>query len=384
MSAIYADHAATTPLRPEVAEVMIESMQEPAGNPSSVHQYGRRARKRLDAARRMLASSISASPKEIIWTSGGTESNNLALRGFMHANREKGSHLVTSAIEHHAVLHTAQALEKEGFQVTYVEPDEQGIVSVEKLMAAVTDETILVSLMYVNNETGVVQPVLEAAETLAEKGIAFHTDMVQAYGQLPFSVAETPVTMATMTAHKINGPAGAGCLFVRKGAKLRPELTGGEQERRRRAGTENVAAIDGFAKAVELQMNSMPERRQELEVLGKAFLSELGRSGAAYRINGEYAEKSPHILNIYFPGIQLEAFLVQMDMEGVAVSSGSACTAGTVEPSHVLEAMYGKDARIYESVRFSFGYKNTVEDMKTVARAAAKISRKMKEKEALK
>ncbi|SDW26957.1 cysteine desulfurase [Marinococcus luteus] len=384
MPAIYADHAATTPLHPEVAEAMIDSMKEPAGNPSSVHEYGRAARKRLDGARRTVASSISASPKEVVWTSGGTESNNLALRGFMHANQEKGKHLVTSAIEHHAVLHTAQALEKEGFHVTYVHPDEQGVVSVEKIMAAVTEETILVSLMYVNNETGVVQPVHEAAEKLAEKEIAFHTDMVQAYGQLLFNVKETPVTMATMTAHKINGPAGAGCLFVRQGAKIRPELTGGEQERKRRAGTENVAAVEGFAKAAELQINSLEERRQELESLRAAFLAELDRSGVLYQINGRDAEKSPHILNVYFPGIQLESFLVQMDMEGIAVSSGSACTAGTVEPSHVLEAMYGKDARIYESVRFSFGYGNTVEDMKTAAQAAMKISRKMKKKEALK
>ncbi|MDX6153384.1 cysteine desulfurase family protein [Marinococcus sp. PL1-022] len=384
MPAIYADHAATTPLHPEVAETMIESMKEPAGNPSSVHEYGRMARKRLDRARRKVASSINASPKEIVWTSGGTESNNLALRGFMHANQEKGKHLVTSAIEHHAVLHTAQALEREGFQVTYVRPDEQGVVPVQKIMEAVTAETILVSLMHVNNETGVVQPVHEAAGRLAEKGIAFHTDMVQSYGLLPVNVKETPVTMATMTAHKINGPAGAGCLFVRQGAKIRPELTGGEQERRRRAGTENVAAVEGFASAVELQMNSLEKRRQELESLREAFLAELDRSGSLYQINGREAEKSPHILNVYFPGIQLEAFLVQMDMEGVSVSSGSACTAGTVEPSHVLEGMYGKDERIYESVRFSFGYGNTVEEMKIAAQAAAKISRKMKEKEALK
>ncbi|MDZ5782895.1 cysteine desulfurase family protein [Marinococcus luteus] len=384
MPAIYADHAATTPLHPEVAEAMIDSMKKPPGNSSSVHEYGRRARKRLDGARRTVASSINASPKEIVWTSGGTESNNLALRGFMHANQEKGNHLVTSAIEHHAVLHTAQALEKEGFQVTYVHPDEQGIVSAEKIMAAVTEETVLVSLMYINNETGVVQPVHEAAEKLSEKGIAFHTDMVQAYGQLLFDVKETPVTMATMTAHKINGPAGAGGLFVRQGTKIRPELTGGEQERKRRAGTENVAAVEGFAKAAELQMNSLEKRRQELESLRAAFLAEIDRSGIFYQINGEYAEKSPHIVNVYFPGIQLESFLVQMDMEGVAVSSGSACTAGTVEPSHVLEAMYGKDARIYESVRFSFGYGNTVEDMKTAAHTAVKICRKMEKKEALK
>ncbi|SFE27598.1 cysteine desulfurase family protein [Alteribacillus iranensis] len=373
MQKIYADHAATTPIHPEVRDTMIDVLTNNFGNPSSIHHFGRQARKQLDESRAQLASTIGASPDELILTSGGTEADNLAIIGFAKAYRDTGTHIITSAVEHHAVLHTCERLEKEGFQVTYLPVDEKGMVSASDLESAITEDTILVSIMHGNNETGTVQPVEELARIANENHVAFHTDAVQTYGHIPIDVTEIGITLLSVSSHKINGPNGAGFLYVKKGTRLTPSFTGGEQERKRRAGTENLAAIAGFAKAAEITHRHFTERAEASQQLTNYFLERLRAEEVEYEINGTEERRLPHIVNVYLPGIQVESFLVQLDFKGIAASSGSACTAGSVEPSHVLEAMFKDRDRALSSVRFSFGTNNTLEEMEYIAREIKNI-----------
>ncbi len=378
MKEIYLDHAATTPIAAEVANEMITVYQEVFGNPSSVHSYGRKARKMLDEARRLAASSINANEKEIYFTSGGTEADNIALIGTALANRDKGNHIITTAQEHHAVLHTAEYLESIGFDVTYLSVSETGRISLDELEKALREDTILVSIMYVNNETGVIQPIEEIGSILKEHQAYFHTDAVQAYGLLEIDVNALQVDLLTTSAHKINGPKGVGFLYAHESVPVQNLSFGGEQERKRRAGTENVAAIVGFSKAIELVKLEREERNKQYQLYKELFVQQLREEDIEFTLNGEQENTISAIVNISFPGTNVEQVLTNLDLSGIAASSGSACTAGSVDPSHVLSAMFGENNPCTtNSIRFSFGSANTKENVIEAAKRIAKIIRRL-------
>uniref|UniRef100_A0A7U3YDH1 cysteine desulfurase n=1 Tax=Geobacillus sp. (strain Y4.1MC1) TaxID=581103 RepID=A0A7U3YDH1_GEOS0 len=378
MDRIYLDHAATSPVHPDVVKRMIPLMTEVFGNPSSIHFFGRQSRQVVDEARAVVAASLGAKEPEIIFTSGGTEADNIALIGTAMANRHRGRHIITSMIEHHAVLRACQYLEKQGFEVTYLPVDEQGNVSPADVKAALCDDTILVSIMFANNEVGVLQPIREIGELLKDHQAYFHTDAVQAFGLVPIRVDDYHVDLLSVSAHKINGPKGVGALYVRETVKFSPLFYGGEQERKRRAGTENVAGIAGFAKAVEIMQETMSDKQQEYRLLRETMLSIFAESGISYAVNGNEDRCLPHIVNVAFPGTNVESMLVNLDLAGIAASSGSACTAGSIDPSHVLVAMFGKESdRIRSSVRFSFGLGNTKEQIAKAAMETVKIVKKL-------
>ncbi|HHY72900.1 MAG TPA: cysteine desulfurase [Bacillus bacterium] len=372
---VYLDHAATTPTHPEVAQAMMPIMINIFGNPSSAHSFGRRARREVDEARAFIAKSINATENEIIFTSGGTEADNTALFGVANAHKDRGNHIITTAIEHHAVLHTCKQLEKEGFEITYLPVNNHGEISIEDLKAAVKESTILVSVMYGNNEVGTIQPVKEIGELCSEANILFHTDAVQAYGIQAIDVKELHIDLMSVSAHKINGPKGIGFLYVKNSVKLIPRQHGGEQERKRRAGTENVAGIVGFKEAVHLAQTDMLEKREKYEQFKQKMLEVFQKEKIQFNVNGEGAKDLlPHVFNISFPSTNVESMLVNLDLAGIAASSGSACTAGSIDPSHVLVAMYGKDSdKITNSIRFSFGLGNTLEEIEKASFEIAKI-----------
>jgi cysteine desulfurase len=374
---IYLDHAATSPLHPEVAEKMMPIMIENFGNPSSIHSFGREARRILDESRRTLAGTIGAKPTEIIFTSGGTEADNLAVIGTALANKHAGNHIITTQIEHHAVLHACKFLEGNGYKVTYLPVNEQGLITPELVMKHLTDQTILVSIMYGNNEVGSIQPIREIAELLKDHHAIFHTDAVQAYGLEKINVNELGVDLLSVSAHKINGPKGVGFLFAKSGIKLQPSLYGGEQELKRRAGTENVAGIYGFSQAAELALNTREQKTEQYKSYKKNMIAIFDENNLQYEING-LLEGLPHVFNLYFPKTHIESLLVNLDLAGIAASSGSACTAGSVDPSHVLVAMFGKESdRIISSIRFSFGYGLNSGDIQYAAQEIAKIIKRV-------
>ncbi|WP_214723712.1 cysteine desulfurase family protein [Exiguobacterium sp. s143] len=363
----YFDHSATTPMRPEVLEAMTPYLLEQYGNPSSVHAAGRSARAAIDKARRQIAQELNAKPTELIFTSGGTESDNYAIFGAAEAAREKGRHLITTRFEHHAVLHAFEELEKQGYDVTYLDVPDTGVVSMAALQEAVREDTTLVSIMFGNNEVGTIQPIAAFGQFLRERGILFHTDAVQVFGKQAIDVEALQVDLLSASGHKINGPKGIGLLYVRTGVKLAPQTFGGEQERKRRAGTENVPGIVGLAKALELMIAERDRQQDHIKQLRSVLLTRLDESGVTYEVNG--VEGLPNVLNLYFPRIEIEPFLIMLDMRQMAVSSGSACTAGSVEPSHVLSAMYGEDERTRASVRISFGHGNELAQVELLAQA---------------
>ncbi|OAI89237.1 cysteine desulfurase NifS [Exiguobacterium sp. KKBO11] len=363
----YFDHSATTPMRPEVLEAMTPYLLEQYGNPSSVHAAGRSARAAIDKARRQIAQELNAKPTELIFTSGGTESDNYAIFGAAEAAREKGRHLITTRFEHHAVLHAFEELEKQGYDVTYLDVPDTGVVSLAALQEAVREDTTLVSIMFGNNEVGTIQPIASFGQFLRERGILFHTDAVQVFGKRAIDVEALQVDLLSASGHKINGPKGIGLLYVRTGVKLAPQTFGGEQERKRRAGTENVPGIVGLAKALELMIAERDQQQDHIKQLRSVLLTRLDESGVTYEVNG--VEGLPNVLNLYFPRIEIEPFLIMLDMRQMAVSSGSACTAGSVEPSHVLSAMYGEDERTRASVRISFGHGNELAQVELLAQA---------------
>ncbi|WP_214746471.1 MULTISPECIES: cysteine desulfurase family protein [unclassified Exiguobacterium] len=363
----YFDHSATTPMRPEVLEAMTPYLLEQYGNPSSVHAAGRSARAAIDKARRQIAQELNAKPTELIFTSGGTESDNYAIFGAAEAAREKGRHLITTRFEHHAVLHAFEELEKQGYDVTYLDVPDTGVVSLAALQEAVREDTTLVSIMFGNNEVGTIQPIAAFGQFLRERGILFHTDAVQVFGKRAIDVEALQVDLLSASGHKINGPKGIGLLYVRTGVKLAPQTFGGEQERKRRAGTENVPGIVGLAKALELMIAERDQQQDHIKQLRSVLLTRLDESGITYEVNG--VEGLPNVLNLYFPQIEIEPFLIMLDMRQMAVSSGSACTAGSVEPSHVLSAMYGEEERTRASVRISFGHGNEVAQVELLAQA---------------
>ncbi|GEK33343.1 cysteine desulfurase family protein [Kurthia sibirica] len=357
MDEIYLDHAATTPMHPAVIEAMVDALQNIAGNPSSIHQQGRTARKALDDSRQTIAQSIAAQDDEIIFTGGGSESDNLAIFGTAYARRKEGRHIITSQVEHHAVLHACERLATQGFAITYLPVNDQGVVQVDDFKAALRDDTILVTIMLGNNEVGAIQPIKEIGAILETHQATFHTDAVQAYGVMAIDVDELKVDLLSTTAHKINGPKGIGMLYQRKNTPLQAVIVGGQQERKRRAGTENVPSIVAFAKAVEIAQQQMNHKQALYNGFEKIVMEALTEAGISFEVNGERSNSLPQVLNISFDQMEVESFLVNLDMAGIAVSSGSACTAGSIDPSHVLVAMFGKNSpKLRNSIRFSFGY----------------------------
>ncbi|MBC1796527.1 cysteine desulfurase family protein [Listeria booriae] len=379
MERVYLDHAATSPIHPEVVQAMLASFTNNYGNPSSIHYAGREARKSLDEARATVAQSIQADEREIVFTSGGTEGDNIALIGAALANKERGTHIITTAIEHPAVLETCKYLETQGFTVTYLPVDGDGVISLADFDAALTDETVLVSVMYGNNEIGSVQPIREIGARLADHQALFHTDAVQAFGMFDMDVTHLGVDLLTVTAHKINGPRGIGFLYVKNGVNLVYPFHGGEQERKRRAGTENLPGICGLAEAVRIAQESRKQKRSDFTEYKQVFVDTFEEAGIAFEVNGKLEKSLPQVMNVRFPGVSVEQLLMNLDMEGIAVSSGSACTAGTVDPSHVLVALFGEDHDgVRESIRISFGLGNTYEEMEQVAAEIVKVVERLR------
>lgn len=379
MERIYLDHAATSPVHPKVVDKMVSILNQDFGNPSSIHSFGREARSILDEARSIIASSIGAHFNEIVFTSGGTEADNFAILGIAEAMSEKGKHIITSKIEHHAVLHTCEYLEKNGYEITYLDVNENGQISIDDLQDALREDTILVTIMFGNNEVGTIQPIKEIGQLLKNHQAYFHTDAVQAYGVMTMDVNELNLDLLSVSAHKINGPKGIGFLYIRTGTKLMSRIYGGEQELKRRAGTENISSIAGFAEAVIIAQYSVEQNQKQYQQFKKIFLEELKNQNVGFQLNGLLEKGSlPHVLNISFPGTDVEAMLVNLDLAGIAASSGSACTAGSIEPSHVLVAMFGKDSeRIRNSIRFSFGLNNTIEEIEKAANIVAEIVKRL-------
>ncbi|MDE8702691.1 cysteine desulfurase NifS [Adlercreutzia equolifaciens] len=363
MKQIYLDHASTTPVRPEVVEAMMPFFSEQFGNPSSIYPLGQEASDAVAAARETLASVIGAKPREIFFTSGGTESDNWAIKGFARAHAAKGKHIITSAIEHHAVLHTCEALEREGFEVTYLPVDEHGLVSVEDFKAALRPDTILASIMFANNEIGVIEPIAELAAAAHEAGVTFHTDAVQAFGHEPINVDEMGIDMLSASSHKIYGPKGVGLLYVRKGVKLQNLIDGGQQERGKRGSTENVPGIVGFAKAAELAMADLaPEHDRQLALRDHAIKRILAEIPSA-KLNGSWESRLANNVNFSFEFIEGEGMLLQLAARGICVSSGSACTSGSLDPSHVLLAIGLPHEIAHGSLRMTIGRDTTQEDV---------------------
>jgi Cysteine sulfinate desulfinase/cysteine desulfurase and related enzymes len=378
---IYLDHAATSPVHPAVLDKMTTFMKDYFGNPSSIHSFGRESRREVDEARELLAKSIHADPKEIIFTSGGTEADNLAVIGTALANKEKGNHIITTEIEHPAVLQSCRYLEKNGFHVTYLPVNQSGVISVEDLKKALKDETILVTVMYGNNEVGALQPISEIGSLLQNHQAYFHTDAVQAYGLVPIDVRELNVDLLSVSGHKINGPKGIGFLYAKAGVKFTPRMHGGEQELKRRAGTENVPAIIGFAESAKIAEQTRKEKTEQYVHFKQIMIDVFEQEGISFAVNGSIDNSLPHILNVFFPGTNVESLLVNLDLAGIAASSGSACTAGSVEPSHVLVSMFGKNSKeITSSVRFSFGLGNTEAQIESAAKKTAEIVKRLTSK----
>lgn len=355
MTRIYLDHAATTPVRPEVVEAMLPYFAENGYNASSVHAEGRAARAALDDARERVARCLGAKSKEIVFTGGGSEADNLALTGVARALRERGRHLVSTAVEHHAVLHALDALSGEGWQTTLVAVDGEGLVSEEAFAAALMPGTVLASVMYVNNELGTIQPIARLAAIARERGVLFHTDAVQAAAYLPIDVDALGVDLLALAAHKFYGPKGVGVLYVRDGIPIVPVIHGGSQEFAKRAGTENVAGIVGLATALELAMDERTEAAGRIATLRDRFEARLRERVADIRVNGGGAPRAPHVSNLSFLGVESEALLMRLDMDGLAVSAGSACAAGAIEPSHVIAALGLPEEWTRGVIRFSLG-----------------------------
>ena len=365
-------------MRKEVLEAMLPYMKDTYGNASSIHQFGRPARKAIDEARAKVAALLgAASTEEIIFTSGGTESDNYAIKGVAHALKSKGNHIITSAIEHHAVLNTCKFLEKEGCKVTYLGVDQYGMIKLDELKKAITGKTILITIMYANNEVGTIEPVEEIGRIAKEKGIYFHTDAVQAAGKLSFAVKDLDVDLLSISAHKIYGPKGVGAIYIKKGTKITAQMHGGHHEMSKRAGTENVAGIVGLGVAAELAKKEIPEEGK-IQGLRDYLYEGITSKIDDVRLNGHPQMRLPNTLNVSFTYLEGESIILNLDMEGVAVSTGSACTSGTLEPSHVLSAMGVDAVNAQGSVRFSLGKDNTKEDMDYVTGVLPPIIKRLR------
>lgn len=371
---VYLDHNATTPLDPEVLAAMTPFLAETFGNPNSLHTWGREARQALERARAIIARALGATDRDsIVFTSGGTEADNLALIGTATARGGGGRHVIVSCVEHHAVLNTARHLSRQGFEVTYLSVDSEGLLDPDDVSRAIRADTILVSLMHGNNETGVLFPIASVGRLCRERGVTFHTDAVQSFGKVPLDVEALQVDLLSLSGHKIHGPRGIGALYVRRGTRMQPLLFGGMQERSRRAGTENVAAAVGLARATELSLQDadgtarrMADLRDYLERGVAAALPDVHR-------NGHPTERLPHTTNLAFAGVEAESLILALDLSGIGISSGAACTSGSLEPSHVLMAMGLPPERVMSSVRFSLGRTTTREEIAQVLEALPDI-----------
>jgi cysteine desulfurase len=372
MNRIYLDYSATTPLAPEVFEAMRPYFTEYFGNASSIHSFGRDAKVAIDTARETVAAALSAQPQEITFTSGGTEANNLAIFGAAQTFSEP-RHIVTSQIEHPCVLNACRALEKSGWRITYVEPEATGMISAESVAQAIRPDTALISIMHANNEIGTINPIAAMAQLAAERRILFHTDAVQTFGKLPIDIRQIPVSLLSLSGHKIYGPKGVGALFVRRGVKIQPIIYGGHQERERRAGTENVAGIIGLGKATELMMADQTTEAERLRQLTESFWQQVQQIFPKSVMNGNPKSRLPAVLNISFPGFESMALVMSLDLQGIAVSNGSACSSGSVEVSHVLRAMKISRERAVSALRFSFGKYTTEAEVQITLQVLANI-----------
>ncbi|MEB5761155.1 cysteine desulfurase family protein [Staphylococcus haemolyticus] len=376
---VYADYAATTPVKPEVIEEMMTIYKSHFGNPSSIHSIGRDARRYLDESRRTVAKLLNAKPSEVIFTSGATESNNTAIKGLVYANEHLGNHIITTKIEHHSVLHVFEQLETEGYDVTYLDVDDTGAIDLDQLKEALTNDTILVSIMFVNNEVGTVEPMYDIEDIVSESNALLHVDAVQAIGHLDVNFEDFNMDTLSLTAHKFGGPKGVGVLLVRDKTPIEYSQLGGEQETKRRAGTENLAQIVGLTKALELAHKNRDNNNLHLMQLKELFLVSLQERAIPFEVNGSMVDTTGHILNLYFPFIDVETMLTLLDLANIYVSSGSACTAGSTTPSHVLAAMYEDEERAKHSVRFSFNELTTDQEIKYIVAEIHKIYHKFKE-----
>lgn len=378
---VYLDNAATTKPFEEVVKEINKSLLDVYGNPSSVHRMGIEAEEKLKKARETIARSLQVNPSGVFFTSGGTEANNLALKGTARALRRKGTHIIVSATEHKSVLSTIQALDEEGFEITYLPVDSNGFVDLDKLAGSIRRDTILVSIMHVNNETGVIQPIDRISEILRDKHsqAQFHVDAVQSYGKIPLHPKQPGIDLLTLSGHKIHGPKGVGALYLAGNSKLNPILHGGNQENGMRAGTENLPAIAGFAKAAEINFRDIPEKENFLRDLNNRFQSKLQENIKELRINTpEDLHAAPHILNVSFPGLKGEVLLRQLELEGVYVSTGSACTSGDKRPSHVLGAMGIDRTTVEGALRFSFSVMNKPEEIDYAVEALIPAIKKLR------
>lgn len=369
----YMDHAATTYTNKEVLNEMLPFFTDYYGNPSSIHQFGREVKKNIDIARSRVAKAIGALPEEIYFTAGGSESDNFALKGVAFANKAKGNHIITSKIEHPAVIQTCEYLEKEGFEVTYLDVDQYGMVNPEDVRKAIKDKTILISIMYANNEIGTIQPIEEIGRIAKEKGIYFHTDAVQAIGNIRIDVKEQNIDMLSLSAHKFYGPKGVGALYIKKGVKLIGIIHGGAQERKRRAGTENVPGIVGLGKAIELAYENFDEYNDRITKLRDKLIKGIMDKVPYTRLNGHPEKRLPGNTSFCFEYIEGESLLLNLDLKGIAGSSGSACSSGSLEPSHVLLAIGLPHEIAHGSLRLSLGAVNTEEDIDYVLEVLPEI-----------
>lgn len=376
---IYLDNAATTRTAPEVVEAMVPYFSEFYGNPSSVYEFSQKSKEAITHAREIIANSLGAKTEEIYFTAGGSESDNWALKAAAEAYKAKGNHIITTKIEHHAVLHTGAWLEKQGYEVTYLDVDENGTVKLEELKRAIRPTTILISVMFANNEIGTIQPIKEIGETARAHGILFHTDAVQAFGQLPIQVDALNIDMLSSSAHKLNGPKGIGFLYIRKGVKIRSFIHGGAQERKRRAGTENVPGIVGYGAAVERAVRTMKERTQKEQALRDYLIDRVLREVPYTRLNGHRTNRLPNNANFSFQFIEGESLLIMLDMDGICGSSGSACTSGSLDPSHVLLAIGLPHEIAHGSLRLTLGEETTKEELDEVVESIKKIVKKLRD-----
>ena len=376
---IYLDNAATTKTAPEVVDAMLPYFSEYYGNASTIYSLGAESKKAMDHARQTIADSLGAKPEEIYFTAGGSESDNWALKATAEAYASKGKHIITTKIEHHAILHTCEYLEKRGFEITYLNVDRDGLISLDELKAAIRPDTILISVMFANNEIGTIEPIAEIGEIAKEHGVLFHTDAVQAYAQVPINVDEMHIDMLSASGHKLNGPKGIGFLYIRKGVKIRSFVHGGAQERSRRAGTENIPGIVGLGAAVERAMRIMDTKtRKEIEL--RDYL--IGRQENEFPhcwLNGHRTKRLPNNINFSFLFIEGESMLIMLDMKGICASSGSACTSGSLDPSHVLLAIGLKHEEAHGSLRLTLSEESTKEEMDIVAEEVKKIVQRLRD-----
>ncbi|MBO4848706.1 MAG: cysteine desulfurase NifS [Clostridia bacterium] len=378
MKRVYLDNAATTKLIPEVLSEMMPYMTDIYGNPSSPHYFGQQAGMAVDKARLRVASAINAEPGEIIFTSGGSEADNTAIRGIAERYSKRGKHIITTAVEHHAVLHTCQLLEKQGYEVTYLPVDEYGMVTADQVREAMRSDTVLVTIMFANNEVGTIMPIAEIGKLCRERGVFFHTDAVQAVGHVAIDVKAMNIDMLSMSAHKFHGPKGVGALYVRKGIIVPALIVGGAQERNRRAGTENVPGIVGMGKAIELACEDLDEKGKKMAALRDKLIREIPRLIPEVKLNGHPTTRLPNNVNFSIKYIEGESILLMLDLNGIAASSGSACTSGSLDPSHVLLAMGLTHEVAHGSLRMTLSDETTEEDIDYVLEVLPKVAERLR------